>query len=955
MHQAALDMSNFNQTVGGLSGGSSGTTISKISSGSSTVGTTTLSLNFASTANGGTPYTFSGLIMDGNSTGIVGAVRTVALTKQGTGTQILSAANTFSGATSVQAGVLKHGIKDALGSGTVGITGGTLDLATFTDSVGAITFSGSGGGTLKMVANQTGTAQLVSTDAVNFGAGNTIDLTGMATGAGRYKLVSGTGRTGTFGTVTGLSSNYTLVYGTTSLDAQHKANQTFTGSAGTGRALVNTTVGFSGTLTNTAPTDSANLAVSLTGLSGAASSAGSSVAAQGTSNITGNIAVGGTAGTVNWSVTNTDGSAITTAASVNGSFTAVNQRSFNTSTGTIALGRFLAGTSPSGSVDVSSSGLNAVTANATLGSFTATNTNGLTLGLSNGSGIFNGGTAEQTATYALGGTASVGAISGSFSSPVTAELGSISNVGVNVTGTAVGVRTVLGTTTNLGTYHAGASINVASNAIGSSYGGGTGAFGDTESATVAAINQTDANGINLTGSQVTMNTNGTFTRNFSGTAAIGTGSGTFSSNVDRELSADNTVATNYTVGVYSGFMRWSGGSGSYGTSGNWTDSVAGGAPVAAGLDGGFTGVDTATFNGAGGTVSLDGASPNLNAITFATGDYTLAQGSNGSITMAGTTPSITSTTGNNFISAPITLAANTSVTTTAGTLTIDGNIGETGGARTLTKLGNGTLVLNGNNSYTGPTYVNAGTLKLGATGSLSSVVTTSGTGSLNVSDVVGGYTIANSEIVNIGSGTTSTGAFNVDGELKVNGTLTGNQLITSGGLLSGSGTIDGNVSFADGSIHGPGNSPGIQTITGDVNYAGTTFLWDLVSSSATSIRGTDYDGVDIGGIFTGNGTAVFTVVLAGAETFSDSFWTTNHSWTGIFTADNSIDLNSIFDSFDYFQGATPTPSGPGILGSFSFSGNTLNYTIAGDPIPEPSSALFGLLIGAGLLRRRRAA
>jgi hypothetical protein len=58
-------------------------------------------------------------------------------------------------------------------------------------------------------------------------------------------------------------------------------------------------------------------------------------------------------------------------------------------------------------------------------------------------------------------------------------------------------------------------------------------------------------------------------------------------------------------------------------------------------------------------------------------------------------------------------------------------------------------------------------------------------------------------------------------------------------------------------------------------------------------------------------------------------------WTNIFTV--SV-VNSSLD--------TITPVG----GSFSLSGTTLTWSA----VPEPTSALAGLLLGAGLLRRRRA-
>jgi len=103
MHQAALNLQTFNQTVGGLSGG---TGSSKISSLSGTVGTTTLNLDFSS-SNG--PFSFSGAIQDG-------ATRLLALNKLGSGTQTLSADNTYSGGTTINGGTLL--VTNTAGSGT---------------------------------------------------------------------------------------------------------------------------------------------------------------------------------------------------------------------------------------------------------------------------------------------------------------------------------------------------------------------------------------------------------------------------------------------------------------------------------------------------------------------------------------------------------------------------------------------------------------------------------------------------------------------------------------------------------------------------------------------------------------------------------------------------------------------------------------------------------------------
>jgi hypothetical protein len=65
-------------------------------------------------------------------------------------------------------------------------------------------------------------------------------------------------------------------------------------------------------------------------------------------------------------------------------------------------------------------------------------------------------------------------------------------------------------------------------------------------------------------------------------------------------------------------------------------------------------------------------------------------------------------------------------------------------------------------------------------------------------------------------------------------------------------------------------------------------------------------------------------------------------------------LSTLFTSFTG-AGLTPSVSGPAIAtatgqGYFGFTGTTLSWTA----VPEPTSALAGILLSAGLLRRRRA-
>jgi autotransporter-associated beta strand protein len=235
-----------------------------------------------------------------------------------------------------------------------------------------------------------------------------------------------------------------------------------------------------------------------------------------------------------------------------------------------------------------------------------------------------------------------------------------------------------------------------------------------------------------------------------------------------------------------------------------------------------------------------------------------------------------------------------------GSSTFDGVIQNSSGqAMSLTKAGSGTLTLTGTNSYDGATNVNVGKLVING----------------DNSGATGAVTVAN------------------------------------GATLGGIGTVGGATTISG--THTPGNSPGVQSFSSDLSYAATSiFEWDL-ASSATGTRGTQYDGVNVGGTLSGTSGAVFKVVL-GSGAFTETFWNTNQSWTDIFKANvdgsgSPMDIASVFSAIQWFEGTTNMTSLTGTEGSFTISGSTLNWTA----VPEPTSALAGLLLTAGLLRRRR--
>jgi fibronectin-binding autotransporter adhesin len=147
-----------------------------------------------------TPFApFAGRLLD-NSTGSGG---TLALAKGGTNTLWLSGANSFSGGTTVSGGVLKVGSSNALGSGGLTISSGSVDLSSNRPTLaylsgpsGTITNSGSSSSTLAISLSLPTTFGGAITDgaspvALAINGMNSITLTGSSTYSGGTTLTGG--------------------------------------------------------------------------------------------------------------------------------------------------------------------------------------------------------------------------------------------------------------------------------------------------------------------------------------------------------------------------------------------------------------------------------------------------------------------------------------------------------------------------------------------------------------------------------------------------------------------------------------------------------------------------------------------------------------------------------------------------------------------------------------------
>ena len=294
------------------------------------------------------------------------------------------------------------------------------------------------------------------------------------------------------------------------------------------------------------------------------------------------------------------------------------------------------------------------------------------------------------------------------------------------------------------------------------------------------------------------------------------------------------------------------------------------------------------------------------------GDATTARNQ----TLAGLT---TTGSGGSVVGANATTDSLLTLNIASGTNSFGGTLGGVGtneNKLALTKSGGGTLELSAANTYTGATTIKAGTLTLTSTGTISnspSIIVGDGGSSGSVLDLSGksAFTIGNSQTLN-GIGTVNIGAGKA---ITIDGTHSVGNVGTDGGV-------------------------GTQTVTGDLSYGSTSlFEWDINTGTTT------YDKVALSGSLTVDSNAVFKVVSSTA--FSDPFWSTTKTWSDIFGGNN---LDFDVSKFLYVANGS-TISAPSTYGAFTITGSTLTWSA----VPSPTSALAGLLIGAGLLRRRRKA
>ncbi|GAB2564389.1 hypothetical protein GCM10027066_04580 [Dyella jejuensis] len=459
------------------------------------------------------------------------------------------------------------------------------------------------------------------------------------------------------------------------------------------------------------------------------------------------------------------------------------------------------------------SGANTYTGGTTLNGGTLAVSSDANLGDASGALNFNGGTLESTASFTT--TRNVNA---------TGAVNIDTDAGTTLTD-AAGAITGNGPITKLG---AGTLVLGADNSTG-----GLNVGGGTLQLTGASA---DAGAVNIaTGATLAVTGNGS-----EASASSINNSGTFDVSGANGAQSIVSLAGNGTVNLGNNGLTLTNANGNFGGNINGQGGVtlSGGTEVLGGNNS-YTG--GTTLNGGNLVVSSDA---NLGAsgtpVTFNGGTLTVTQSMNTSRNL------VIDNGGADFN------------TLTGVTVTDSGNISGAGG---LVKTGAGTLIVSGDNTFTGGTLIDGGVVQIDTGSSLGAGTillnggTLQTTASLNNNQNV---VVSGNAGVNVDAGTTTvmagdieeasgsgcfvksgTGTLNLTGRavlangtcvqngmLRANGDLVSNVTVDAPGELRGVGVIEGPIDVS-GRL-APGNSPGTLTVTGTVTmHAGSTYEEDI--------------------------------------------------------------------------------------------------------------------------------
>jgi autotransporter-associated beta strand protein len=236
----------------------------------------------------------------------------------------------------------------------------------------------------------------------------------------------------------------------------------------------------------------------------------------------------------------------------------------------------------------------------------------------------------------------------------------------------------------------------------------------------------------------------------------------------------------------------------------------------------------------------------------------------------------------------------------------------TGSGGALTKIGSGSLTLNGTNTYTGATLVTTGTL------------------------IVNGSTASGSALT-----------------------------VSGGAVLGGTGTIGGATTISG--THSPGNSPGIQTFGSSLAYTGgsSAVVWELSANTTTNTANptATFDQIIIGGNLDFTGTTTLTLSFNPASgssvLWSDTFWSTSKTgasgWLVYQVAGTTTNISNLtVASANWLDSGSNAFNTAHPGANFSISQVGQNVYLDYNVVPEPATwALLAFSLTTVMVLRRR--
>ncbi len=247
--------------------------------------------------------------------------------------------------------------------------------------------------------------------------------------------------------------------------------------------------------------------------------------------------------------------------------------------------------------------------------------------------------------------------------------------------------------------------------------------------------------------------------------------------------------------------------------------------------------------------------------------------------------------GDNTYAGVITLGSNSAIGVDANSLTVTQGITDGASTFSLTKVGAGSLILNGTNTYKGNTTISNGTLALGAAGTINTSPTVSvvSGATWDLTAKTSGYLLASAQTLSgLGTVTLASGQSLSVGS---GATISPNTSTTTGNL-----TVGG-LSLASGGTYQ-------FTLTNVAGTAGAVSGWDLISVSNALVVGS-----------TAGSPFNITISASGSTGFSN---TSNYAWT-IATASSITGFDPTKFSF--------TNNIANSNGTFSLSSDGTNLTL----------------------------